>query len=126
MAEFTFRLILPLMSKARPRAGRGFVYLPPLYRAWQTLARAELRRIWMEQGMETLKACEISVEIHGPGRGDADNVIGALLDAGLPDRASGWSGAWADDRVTVVPFIACRWIRDRQQFWDVTIAHHMG
>ena len=121
MTEIFFRLDLPLMSKARPRLGRGRAFLPPAYRAWKNQAREELRRIWEERGLETLQGFELRVEAHGPGRCDADNLIGALLDSGLPDKGTGWPGAWKDDRVTVVPFISFRWIRDRAQFWDVRI-----
>lgn len=121
MVEIRFRLDLPLMSKARPRLGRGRAFLPPAYRAWKDRAREELRRLWQERGLETLQAFELHVEAHGPGRCDADNLIGALLDSGLPDKGTGWPGAWRDDRVTVVPAISFRWVRDRAQFWDVLI-----
>lgn len=121
MAEIRFRLDLPLMSKARPRFGKGRSYLPAAYRAWKDEARNQLKRIWAEQELETLESFELRVEAHGPGRCDADNLIGSLLDSGLPDKKTGWAGAWKDDRVTVVPFISFRWVRDREQFWDVVI-----
>ncbi len=120
-AEIQFRLDLPLMAKARPRFGRGHSYLPAKYRAWKDSARAELARIWDERQIPTLQRFELAVEAHGPGRSDADNLIGSLLDAGLPDKRSGWPGAWKDDRVTVIPSLCFHWIRDKEQFWLVNI-----
>ena len=121
MNEIRFRLDLPLMSKARPRFGQGRSYLPGPYRKWKDDARRLLRYFWETNGLETLTHFDLHVEAHGPGRCDADNLIGSLLDAGLPDKKSGWAGAWKDDRVTVVPYISFRWIRDKKQFWDVCI-----
>ena len=123
MREINFRLDLPLMSKARPRFGKGHSYLPAKYRDWKNLAREKLKQTWVEFELETLEQFELHVEAHGPGRSDADNLIGSLLDAGLPDKKTEWRGAWKDDRVTVVPFIAFRWIRDKEQYWDIRIVY---
>lgn len=121
MREIRFRLDLPLMSKARPRFGQGRSYLPGPYRKWKDDARRLLRYFWKTNELDTLTQFELHVEAHGPGRCDADNLIGALLDAGLPDKKTQWPGAWKDDRVTVIPYIGFRWIRDKQQYWDVCI-----
>ena len=121
MREIRFRLDLPLMSKARPRFGKGRSYLPAAYRDWKNQARDQLKAIWSEQELDTLQQFEIEVEAHGPGRCDADNLIGSLLDAGLPDKKTTWAGAWKDDRVTVIPYLSFRWIRDKEQFWDVLV-----
>ena len=61
--------------------------------------------------LPVLTQFELYVEAHGPGRCDADNLIGSLLDAGLPDKRSQFEGCWKDDRVTVVPYISFRWVR---------------
>ena len=119
MREIRFRLDMPLMSKARPRFGKGRSYLPASYREWKDQTRQLLKGIWDKNGIETLTQFEMNVEAHGPGRCDADNLIGALLDAGLPDKKTGWSGAWKDDRVTVIPYLSFRWVRDKAQYWDV-------
>lgn len=121
MKEVSFRLDLPLVSKARPRFGKGRSYLPAKYREWKLAATTRLKEVWQQLGLNTLNQFELHVEAHGPGRCDADNLIGALLDAGLPDKRSGWPGAWKDDRVTVVPSISFRWVRDREEFWDVSV-----
>jgi Endodeoxyribonuclease RusA len=110
------------MSKARPRAGAGRVYTPAPYRAWKDRARAELSRIWAEQGLARVEGpAAIVIHAHGPGRCDADNLAGALLDAGLPDKRTGWPGAWRDDRVTVFPSLALHWHRSQEEWWEVEI-----
>ena len=44
----------------------------------------------------------LEVDVKGEGRGDADNIIGALLDT--------CNGVlWVDDRVSVIPEIQIRW-----------------
>ena len=121
VTEFHFRLNMPLMSKARPRFGQGRSYLPAKYREWKDAARECLKRIWETNELETLTQFEIHVEAHGPGRFDNDNLIGALLDSGIPDKKSGWAGAWKDDRVTVIPYLSIRWVRDQKQYWDVSV-----
>ena len=109
------------MSKARPRFGKGRTYLPANYREWKGKARRLLRYFWETNELETLTQFELHIEAHGPGRCDGDNVIGSFLDSGLPDRKTGWRGAWKDDRGTVVPYISFRWVRDKQQYWDICI-----
>ena len=44
----------------------------------------------------------LEVDVKGEGRGDADNIIGALLDT--------CNGVlWVDDRVGIIPEIQIRW-----------------
>lgn len=117
------RLDLPLMSKARPRCARGgHAYMPPAYREWKDRARDHLMAHWVDFDLPTLEHFHIEVTAHGPGRHDGDNLIAALLDAGLPDKKTGWRGCWKDDRVTVIPYLVFRWERDRQMWWDVLIS----
>lgn len=116
-----FRLDLPLMAKARPRFGNGRSFMPSRYVDWKKQARAQLSEIWVENSLPLLESFSIHVVAHGPGRSDGDNLIGALLDAGLPDVKSGFSGCWKDDRVTVLPAISFRWKKSKEQFWEVLI-----
>lgn len=44
----------------------------------------------------------VEMELHGEGRGDIDNVAGALM-----DTANGV--LWVDDRVTIIPELLLRW-----------------
>lgn len=94
--------------------------MPKDYMDWKNQARDHLKQYWVDFDLPTLSQFELEVEAHGPGRCDADNLIGSLLDAGLPDKKTGWAGAWKDDRVTVIPYISFRWIRDKEQYWDLT------
>lgn len=116
-----FRLDVPLMSKARPRFGNGRSYMPSAYREWKDRTRKILRFFWEENNYPTLTNMELHVTAHGPGRADGDNLIGSLLDSGLPDKKTGFAGCWTDDRVTVIPVINFRWIRSKANFYDVMI-----
>lgn len=119
--EISFRLDVPLKSKARPRVARGHAYMPKEYKTWQANARRLLRVIWDSHDLGVLDHCEIHVVAHGPGRCDPDNLIGALLDAMQPDKKTGWEGVIKDDRVTVVPVISFAWKRSKAEFWDIRI-----
>lgn len=119
--EIEFRLDLPLKSKARPRFGGKRAFMPRDYVDWKNQARDHLKQLWVDFDLETLTQFEMEVEAHGPGRCDADNLLGALLDSGIPDKKTGWAGAWKDDRVTVIPFVSLRWIRSKEQFWVVRL-----
>lgn len=50
----------------------------------------------------------LHVEMHGEGRGDADNLVGALLDAAGPSKNHPGM-LWTDDRVSVIPYIFAEW-----------------
>ena len=119
--EISFRLDLPLKSKARPRVARGHAYMPKEYKEWQANARRLIKMAWDSSDLGVLEHCEIHVVAHGPGRSDPDNLIGALLDAMQPCKRTGWDGVIKDDRVTVVPVITFRWVRSKEQFWDVKV-----
>lgn len=121
MQEISFRIDAPLKSKARPRFGKGHSYMPKDYMEWKELVRSQLKEIWASQGLTTLEQFELEVTGHGPGRNDGDNLIAAFMDCGLPDKKTGWPGAWKDDRVTVIPYLSFRWVRDKEQFWLVTV-----
>lgn len=121
--ELVIFLDLPLMSKARPRFGSkgSHAYLPSKYRDWKSQCRDRLKAIWVEFDLPTLDSFELEIEAHGPGRCDADNLLGSILDAGLPDKATGWRGCWRDDRVTVVPSVSLCWIQDKNQYWKLRL-----
>lgn len=120
--EFTLRLDLPLMSKARPRCAKGgHAYMPPAYMEWKARCRDHLMHYWVDMDLPTLTQMELHVKAYGHGRSDPDNLIAALLDAGLPDKKTGWRGCWRDDRVTVCPVISFQWFKSREQYWEVSV-----
>ena len=121
--NYHLRLDLPLMSKARPRCARGgHAYMPPAYMEWKARARDHLMQFWVDMDLPTLQHFEIEVTAHGPGRADGDNLVAAALEAGLPDKKTGWRGCWRDDRVTVCPVIIFRWQRSKRQFWEICVS----
>jgi len=124
MSLIELRLDMPLISKARPRCGKGHAYLPSAYREWKKLTQMRLEDLWIQNQLPTFSKAipikNLTVEAHGPGRSDSDNLLGALLDAGLPQKP-GWRGCWTDDRVTIIPSVCFYWIRSREQFWVIRI-----
>jgi Holliday junction resolvase RusA-like endonuclease len=78
----TYRLELrgPIVPKARPR-GRGKQhYLPDDYREWKEAAIGQLRQ---QLGPLRLSGIRLNVLLKGKHsrRGDADNIVGAIMDA---------------------------------------------
>lgn len=91
---------MPLFSKARPRVTKNGVFMPAAY----TSKRKEMVRQLKEQwGFPPLEGpLRLELRIKGEGRADADNIIGALMDA-----ANGL--LWVDDRVSIIPEIEVQW-----------------
>lgn len=90
------------MSKARPRsyAGQNRPYNDATYKEWLKTARALLGEWWTDPPLDHINC--LIVTFVGPARGDLDNRLGALLDAG--------NGlVWRDDCVTVINSVAMRW-----------------
>lgn len=100
-------VFLPIrpMSKARPRLAAGKApYHDRAYREWKDQCRALMAEWWTEPPLEYVN-CLIAY-FYGPARGDLDNRLGSVLDAG--------NGLiWADDNVKVINRCAMRWIHDR-------------
>ena len=95
---------LPPMSKPRPRgtAGQSRPYMDKNYVAWKAQARAHMGEWWVHQPLDHLNC--LVVHFYGPARGDLDNRIGAVMDAG--------NGLlWTDDNVKVISAIASRHFR---------------
>lgn len=63
-----------------------------------------------------LERAAVFVDCKGEARSDADNIIGALLDAG--------SGlVWRDDRLNILPTIAINWTKapKAESAWRVLV-----
>jgi Holliday junction resolvase RusA-like endonuclease len=92
----------PLFSKARPRLTRsGHAYMPQTYKD----AQAEMKRQMAEQwGTRSMLSGPVRLEVwvKGEGRGDLDNIVGAMMD-------SGHNILWDDDRVSVIPSLSVHW-----------------
>lgn len=91
------------MSKARPRLAAGKrPYHDKVYSEWLKTCRAHMAEWWTDPPLEYINC--LIVHFHGPARGDLDNRLGSVLDAG--------SGLiWTDDNVNVIPTCALRWFK---------------
>ena len=102
----TADLLLPYrpMSKPRPRATikQSRPYMDKVYAEWKRQVRAVMGEWWVQPPLTQINC--LIFTFRGPARGDLDNRVGAVLDAG--------NGLiWKDDNVTVIPAIAARWIK---------------
>ena len=106
---------MALFSKARPRVTRHGTYMPVAYKEKQKEMRRQLQEQWGDKPpLEGPIALEL--EIYGEGRADADNIIGALMDA-----ANGL--LWTDDRVSIIPKIYVSWEKAKKadSLWRIVI-----
>jgi len=99
-------LLLPFrpMSKPRPRSTIGVArpYMDKVYTEWKAKVRAYMGEWWVEPPLERIN-CMV-VHFHGPARGDLDNRLGSVMDAG--------NGLiWTDDNVNVIRAVAARHIK---------------
>ena len=94
MVHQRFTLNVPLMSKARPRStDQKKPYMPATYKKWKSLVRAQLAEHWTDPPLQKVEV--LTFKFFGPARGDLDNLMGAVLDAG--NRL-----VWEDDRVSII------------------------
>lgn len=110
----------PLFSKARPRLTRtGHAFMPPAYKLAQAEMRKQLKQQWTRGPLEG--PIHLALVVKGEGRGDTDNIAGALMDA-----AQGI--LWLDDRVTVIPKLSIEWTKatKAESEWVVMIKHING
>lgn len=88
-------------SKERPRF-HGHAYHSKEYKAWLRQTRALMSEWWIDQPLAKVKV--VCAHFYGPARGDVDNKLGAVLDAGT-------GVIWQDDNVNVVDFATTRWTK---------------
>jgi len=78
--EDVFLPIRP-MSKARPRLAAGKVpYHDKVYTEWMKSCRALMGEWWAHPPLKFVNC--LIVHFYGPARGDLDNRLGSVLDAG--------------------------------------------
>ena len=82
--------------------GQSRPYMPAEYKAWMKNARAQLAEQWVDEPLTYVRW--MGVTFYGPRRGDIDNLLGGLLDAGN-------SLIWADDRVSNIDNVHIRHVR---------------
>jgi Holliday junction resolvase RusA-like endonuclease len=100
MIELTIHMVL--FSKARPRVTSRGAFMPKEYQA----KRKEMLRQIQEQyqGPPMEGPIRLEIDVFGEGRADADNIIGALMDAAN-------KVLWVDDRVSIIPEIQVKWTK---------------
>jgi Holliday junction resolvase RusA-like endonuclease len=76
------------------------------YVEWKRNARAYMGEWWVRPPLDRLSC--LVVHFYGPARGDLDNRIGAVMDAGL-------GLLWSDDNVKIINAIAARHFRAPQR-----------
>ena len=106
---------MQLFSKARPRVTVRGTFMPLKYKQNQAEMRRQLQEQWGDN--PPLEGpISLAIEIYGEGRADADNIIGALMDA-----ANGL--LWTDDRVSIIPKISVSWEKAKKadSLWRIRI-----
>lgn len=105
--DYLLTIMMPLHSKARPRLTRsGHAYMAQSYRDAQAEMRKQVVEQWPHEPLEGPLA--VHIEMYGEGRGDADNLMGFVLDAAGPSKNE--KGIlWVDDRVSVISHLSSEW-----------------
>ena len=88
--------------------------MPVAYREKQAEMKRQLKEQWDGEPLEG--PIRLDLVLKGEGRADADNIIGALMDA-----ANGL--LWTDDRVTIIPQISVSWEKapKADSLWRISI-----
>lgn len=120
--DYVLEIKMPLFSKARPRLTKtGHAYMPQAYRDAQAEMQRQIREQWSLEPLEGPIA--LYIRAYGEGRGDSDNISGAILDAAGPSK--GKPGIlWEDDRVSVIPCLVFEWEKTSkaESRWVIQIA----
>lgn len=120
--DYVLEVRMPLHSKARPRMTRsGRAYMAQSYRDAQAEMRRQLMAQWPHDTLEGPLA--LYVQVHGEGRGDADNIAGFIMDAAAPHRDTPGI-LWEDDRVSIIPILIIEWHKapKAESRWVIQIA----
>lgn len=91
---------MPLYSKARPRVTARGTFMPKEYRVKQAEMVRQLKEQWDGPPLEG--PLRLEIDLRGEGRGDADNILGSLMDAGA-------GILWTDDRISIIPEVSVTW-----------------
>ena len=110
-------IVLPLrpISKPRPRSfmGQRRPYNDPVYKRWIEQAKAHMTEFWTRDPLDFVH--DLRVTFLGPARGDLDNRLGAVLDAG--------NGLiWKDDNVKIIGNIAMQWHQAKEKEAHIVLA----
>ena len=111
----TLEIRHPLFSKARPRVTKtGHAFMPATYKKNQKELLEKIKEQYDGPPLEG--PLRVEVDLYGEGRGDIDNIIGALFDTAN-------KVLWTDDRVSIIPELSVRWTKAKKEhsMWVVRI-----
>jgi Holliday junction resolvase RusA-like endonuclease len=91
------------------------------YRDAQDEMRRQIQQQWTGPALDGPLA--VALALYGEGRGDSDNIAGAILDAAGPNKNHP-GVLWVDDRVTVIPCLVVQWYKTpkAESRWILQIA----
>ena len=105
----------PIFSKARPRVTRsGHAFMPKSYKDNQKQLLAKIKEQY--DGPPLQGPLRVEMELHGEGRADIDNVVGAFFDT--VNKV-----LWEDDRISIIPELSVKWMKCKKadSMWYVRI-----
>jgi len=95
-------LEIPPRSKERPRFNGRVAHLSHRYRQWKEQCSALISEWWVDPPLDDVVL--LHCHFFGAAQGDADNLIGAVMDAGNKI-------VWSDDSVRVIRKITAVWTK---------------
>ena len=103
-----------LFSKARPRVTSKGVFMPAAYRKNQKELLAKVKEQY--DGPPLQGPLRVEMELHGEGRADIDNVVGAFFDT--VNKV-----LWVDDRISIISELSVTWSKCKKEssMWYIRI-----
>lgn len=95
------------VPKARPRVTARGTFMPPGYMDWKQETAILLRKAHKAPPLEGILEVRVWIAATKKPRGDVDNLLGAVLDAGN-------GVVWVDDRT--IGSAACSWVFPSETF----------
>ena len=110
----TLEIFHQLFSKARPRVTSKGTFMPVAYRNNQKELLAKIKEQY--DGPPLKGPLRVEMELHGEGRADIDNIVGAFFDTAN-------KVLWEDDRISIIPELSVCWVKAKkeQSAWYVRI-----
>lgn len=110
----TLEIFHPLFSKARPRVTSKGTFMPAAYKKNQKELLEKVKEQY--DGPPLQGPLRVEMELHGEGRADIDNVVGAFFDT--VNKV-----LWEDDRISIISELSVRWTKCKKEHstWYVRV-----
>ncbi len=110
----SLKIYHPLFSKARPRVTSKGTFMPAAYKKNQKELLEKVKEQYDGGPLEG--PLRVEMELHGEGRADIDNVVGAFFDT--VNKV-----LWEDDRISIIPELAVSWkkCKKEESYWVVRV-----